>query len=253
MATKKTIKNSGVKALEATEEQIESFISRLDSFLKNNLKRILKDIRTGELSGFAAAQALGGLQDSLNKAGLKKELEQLTKIYSKELTLIKNQLETNLGKKVLYNNVDIKITEQLIKFDTELLEGRVKSTVDDLRSQIMRSVLSKTDLDLNASIDDLTTSTAKEAKTVLNTALQGFNRSVNLSKAEDLGLEKFLYFGPDDDITRPFCQERVDQIFTREEIAEWDNGQGLPADTYLGGYNCRHRLIAVTDELAKEL
>jgi hypothetical protein len=117
----------------------------------------------------------------------------------------------------------------------------------------MRSVLVGARPDIGALHSDIGGAAISESKTVINTAIQGFNRAVNEKKAKDLGLTLFLYVGPDDDVTRPFCQDRVDQIFTQEEIDSWDNGQGLPADVYLGGYNCRHHLRPLTEELAAEL
>jgi hypothetical protein len=56
----------------------------------------------------------------------------------------------------------------------------------------------------------------------------------------------FAYMGPLDRKTRPFCYERVGKVFTLDEIDTMDNGQ-LP-NTFLtaGGYNCRHRFIAIS-------
>jgi len=75
----------------------------------------------------------------------------------------------------------------------------------------------------------------------VTTAVQGFDNSVTSIKANAIGAEEFRYAGAEDSKNRDFCAERVNKVFTDAEAATWDNGQGLPADIYLGGYQCRHR------------
>lgn len=50
----------------------------------------------------------------------------------------------------------------------------------------------------------------------------------------------FLYTGPDDKVTRPFCNKHVDKIRSKVEIDQLRNGQ--IDDVFLsgGGYRCRH-------------
>lgn len=74
-----------------------------------------------------------------------------------------------------------------------------------------------------------------------------FSRRVTNAKAERRGYEWFTYVGPDDRITRPFCDSLLanggpDPVFTREAIEAMDNGQTAPGTVMeaCGGYNCRH-------------
>lgn len=78
--------------------------------------------------------------------------------------------------------------------------------------------------------------------------------------ADEYKLNYALYAGTVKDTTRPFCKERVQQVFSREEIEKWKNinFKGKPSGFYdpatqCGGYNCRHHLSWMSDELAKEL
>lgn len=99
---------------------------------------------------------------------------------------------------------------------------------------------------------------------------QQIDRSANLIYADRLGLNDAIYSGtimkektPSGKIkirTRPFCVERVNKIFSREEIEAWANedfaGKTSPIyDPYIncGGYNCRHHLSFVTPEVAEVL
>ena len=59
------------------------------------------------------------------------------------------------------------------------------------------------------------------------------------------GAEKFLYYGPDDEVTRDHCDKHVGKVMTLEEIEEAWSGDwagkidGNPLNVR-GGYNCRH-------------
>ena len=62
-------------------------------------------------------------------------------------------------------------------------------------------------------------------------------------------LELMLYVGPDDSVTRDWCQDHVNKTASREywNTAENDVGPQPPL-IFGGGYNCRHRLLGVDPE-----
>lgn len=73
----------------------------------------------------------------------------------------------------------------------------------------------------------------------LKTAAASYERINAIGK----GAQYVLYAGPRDSRNRPFCAERVNKIFPTEVVYTWDNGQGIPAYLYCGGYGCRHQLV----------
>jgi hypothetical protein len=79
-----------------------------------------------------------------------------------------------------------------------------------------------------------------QAKTIYDTALSEFSRVAVTSTATGDPDEAFLYSGPIDGLTRPFCLERVGKVYTRDEIDQMDNGQLDNTLITGGGYNCRH-------------
>lgn len=85
------------------------------------------------------------------------------------------------------------------------------------------------------------------SETWARTTTQGLFSQVNTSLAEDNGIEQFEYFGPIDNITRPFCQDHTGEVRTINEWDELSNGQISPVSIYRGGFNCRHQLIGVGD------
>lgn len=73
-----------------------------------------------------------------------------------------------------------------------------------------------------------------------------------------IGLRFAIYQGGLIETSRPFCEERNGNVYSEKEIEEWINldFDGRPQVGYnpiadLGGYNCRHRLDWISDELAK--
>lgn len=86
------------------------------------------------------------------------------------------------------------------------------------------------------------------AKTFANDAIMTYHNEVNMLKSNRLGINHFLYYGNAILTTRPFCRERIGKTFSRDEIESWTfgwQGKSGPAITNRGGYNCRHRWVAV--------
>ena len=99
------------------------------------------------------------------------------------------------------------------------------------------------------------------AKTLANTYGQAFDRAVTNRKASESGINTFVYTGPSDELTRPFCmalltgegdaefnipEKKGDEpIYTEDEISEMTNGTDRPVMEFCGGYNCRHKFSPV--------
>lgn len=73
--------------------------------------------------------------------------------------------------------------------------------------------------------------------------------------AQAAGMNSFIYAGTVIKTTREFCAEHVNGIYTREDIAEWETQDwagknwDAPFEVARGGYNCRHDLRWIPDEL----
>lgn len=86
------------------------------------------------------------------------------------------------------------------------------------------------------------------------------DRTANLVYADRLGLDYAIYSGSLEKDSRPFCIARVNKVFSRPEIKSWENlqFQGKPKVGYdpfvdCGGFNCRHHLSWISDEIAAHL
>jgi hypothetical protein len=83
--------------------------------------------------------------------------------------------------------------------------------------------------------------------TVINTKLSMYGRSVSASLADAAGLNYYLYTGPRDGLTRPFCKPLINKVVSESQMNKLNNGQGLPVKTAGGGYNCRHSWTPVSE------
>jgi hypothetical protein len=101
----------------------------------------------------------------------------------------------------------------------------------------------------------------RTAQTLARTATTQLHRHMGARLDEKLGVERWTYEGPDDEVTRPFCERLVEEAnagttWTRDEIDALDNskdngGAGAgPGSAFEqgGGWNCRHAWIPVLDE-----
>ena len=86
-----------------------------------------------------------------------------------------------------------------------------------------------------------------------------YRRAQGQILATKLNIKYFIYFGTEIDTTRCFCQERIGNIYTKEEIESWADldwsgkekgtNKGNIAQK-LGGWRCRHDLMAVSEARA---
>lgn len=89
---------------------------------------------------------------------------------------------------------------------------------------------------------------------------QRIDRTINFIYAERLGLTNAIYSGTLEADSRPFCIERVNKIYSLSQIQSWKklDFQGKPKVGYepvfdCGGFNCRHHLSWISDEIAEKL
>lgn len=100
---------------------------------------------------------------------------------------------------------------------------------------------------------------SKHWKTHTNTMFMGIDRSAQKFYADELNLNLYLYSGTVKSNTRPFCAKRANRIYTKGEIESWAQkewkGKINGADVFvvLGGYNCRHHLSAISEEIANTI
>lgn len=230
------------KHIKAQEERIKRLILEIEQVLDKAVPQAVKALRDRRLSPLQAASVIGSLESELVKYGFDDVLKGIDEVYADEIKEIKRNLR-NVSAGIAFTGDDIATVQALRNFDVDLVSKNISKHVSDLKGVLMRSYITGTIPEyeeLRASTDR---GVFRRIDAELNTSVAGLQRTITLSKADEAGIERFLYDGPLDQVTRPFCQKHVGKVYTLEELKGLDNGQGLPVEIYLGGYNCRHRLI----------
>ncbi len=150
-------------------------------------------------------------------------------------------------------NVDVVLALQELG-GVDLLELGEQVTNTLWRSTLDGVVGARPVADLVDELAEVTNVTRRQARTLHDTAVSTFAR-----QTKQLGLpnepgDRFLYMGPDDSETRPFCREVLgDPIRTRAEISALSNGQLPNALMTGGGFNCRHTWQYIDDLTEEDL
>ncbi len=125
------------------------------------------------------------------------------------------------------------------KFDPSK-QGAVDAAVEQLHTKYAR--------------DRVGNNLRRYATQQLHDGLMQYSASINMQMANQLGAEKFKYFGTVVEDTRQWCKDHIGRVMTEQEIRdEWSNNSWAgksSSDPFIarGGYNCRHHFRAVFNE-----
>lgn len=250
----KELKRSITESELLKQKNVQLFTSNLNRFLEKHIPKIAK-LPDGA-DALEAASVLGGLQSGLVQAGLPSVVSGIRTTYMDELSHLATRFdiagfETSLSS---FNSASVKA---LINNDTKRVTKLLTPYVDDISSTLLRTVISGELPDISALLGGTLDTLESQLNTELNTMISAFSRTATSERAKELDINLFLYLGPEDKLTRDFCLEVLNDtnrgIYTREEIDELDNEQDLPVFIYGGGYNCRHRWVAISEEDAREM
>lgn len=251
-------------------EEIEKAVQALASLIEQNLTRAITRIETIVSEQMQVEQVSTILQvpDALVEANLADVSERLEEIFAAELEAIREDFATRLNTTVTFSGIDGDIINALLGSYQQATFQTIRDLGIDLQSELTRQVLTGEEIDIGDFIETQTPRVIRNLITELDTAALSFSRSVTANKAQELGLEYFVYSGPNDKVTRPFCDyllgdsaklpakvnipvQRDSRVYTRDEISRMDNGQGLNVLTFCGGWNCRHQFRPISETEAK--
>jgi hypothetical protein len=116
---------------------------------------------------------------------------------------------------------------------------------DDLLRTVWRSILDgvvglRPIKDLVKDIARATDLSLRQARTIYDTGISTYARQVDLLLSSGKPDERYVYVGPLDSLTRPFCRTWIGKVLERQEVEKLDNGQMPNPLITAGGYNCRH-------------
>ena len=133
----------------------------------------------------------------------------------------------------IYQFSDNKKAQQLVEYISNNPDGaEVNTAIDELKQVYGRSTQGD--------------SFVKYASLLVTDSIMGFDGQLAKFRADELGLNSYLYYGSIIKDSRDFCRKHTGKVYTEEQINQiWANDtaqgrdQGSPF-IVRGGYNCRH-------------
>lgn len=233
------------KHIKLQEAKIANFVSRVENIVDESIAKIFADLRRGSPTAREAILTINDIDLELERRGIQNELREITELYADEIRAIREDFE-RIGANVQFGGASRELVNQMINFDETRTTQTLGQYITDTKAALIRSYITGEVPEIET-LQSLKGRTFANIETDLNTSIAGMQRAVANNTAQEAGIEKFEYTGPLDKVTRPFCREHVGKVYTIEKLKTLDNGQGLPVETYLGGYNCRHRLSPVRE------
>lgn len=146
------------------------------------------------------------------------------------------------------NQVDVIALENAnAVFDEVVIPAYQKNIKQALRDAVYLDSIDNALSNLQIKLKQSDGSTLTEVRTKISQ----YGRSVTATAAVAAGLKNYLYTGPIDGITRPFCRELVNKVVTDKQLNRLNNNQGLSVITSGGGYNCRHSWSPISNGFVK--
>lgn len=277
----KRLKDIEAAKVDVIESANERFLKELDLALRRlntRAQRLAADLEGGvRLSSSGrnlarAANAQVELEEMLLESGYRTGVDRLLASYDRVAEMTGDSLRA-AGVDDRFTATDARALTALKDLDLARWEAVGGDLVRSIHGSILDSVVGgATVKELERAIElHLVDEPAfpGRAKTLANTLTHSFDRTVTNRKAKAAGISTFVYLGPEDDATRPFCEAvlsgdggsefnvpAVDgdpPIYTDDQIAGMDNGQGLAVFQFGGGYNCRHKFRPISAKVAQEV
>lgn len=82
-----------------------------------------------------------------------------------------------------------------------------------------------------------------QATTFVDTALKQFDRAVTAEQWDEAGIDRYTFYGPNDNVTSVWCKEHVGKIYTAAQVDALKNPSGRSARIHGGHVRCRHLFV----------
>lgn len=179
---------------------------------------------------------------------IRAELRRLRRKFKPEKQgLVEAKKIVKLVEKDFENDFILRYTKDFASEQFENLSDRFDKGVLDAVRRSMKSPNASEEAEKQ--IKRLGTTQERFLRNVLQTAKGGIAQARKIEDASKAGMKYFRYDGPIGG-SRAFCSARVGKIFSIEEIEAMEGQAGLPVLYFGGGWNCRHRWVAVDENKA---
>lgn len=233
---------------------VDTYIADLEAIQRELVMRLrtlipkLQSLSQTEL--IEVSRALDFLSE-MDTLGYGKALENLYNSFNGEVTkVIAMANAMNIPKISSVNLAQIDFMRDL---ELNFIKSEAGAYAASLKREMLRGIISGTSArDLSARlIQDFgpeAALTGPQKRVLVNDAFSRLSNASTKQVFADAPQQKFVYIGPDDEVTRPDCQ----QVLAEQPAEGWTvdeiNGLGYVDFDSRGGWNCRHDWIPVAPE-----
>lgn len=244
------------------------------------------DLKDGQIKiNSKNIKAVAEISDELKKVFLNDEYIKAVKEFSKEFE-VQATLNSKIIEKGFGETVDPVASESYIQIaKRSAVDALTGSPIDSNFIKPVQGLLEQAVVNgasINETINSIRTfvegskdvdgKILKYVKQITNDSFAIADRSYTSILSDFLDNDWFYFSGSEVDNTRCFCEQRVGKYFHHKEIESWANGDNLgecnigggkwageiPGTnektiySYLGGYNCMHSLIPVSEAVVPD-
>jgi hypothetical protein len=248
----KSLSGDRAKLLRARRDQLQAEITAERSFeraLGASRRELITLVQMASASNdpeLLLSLDSAELLDFILRGGMGLAVDDLVQSQGKILESIESGLQ------VMNPDLSLSALPQLERIQAQAVAQVFEDVILPDTQSAIRDAL--TSLSLDVPVDIVTSELEERLKrssgrqlTEVKTRISQYGRSVTAAAAAAAELDHYLYTGPLDGITRPFCKALVDKVVTGDQISKLNNGQGLSVLTSCGGYNCRHSWSPVSE------
>lgn len=250
----------GLQTIQAVENVQDIYLKELERVYRELSARITAYLKDAELVGSSvtSGETTAAIDSALAMQDIEKILidsgyyevtgNMFSNGYNEIIDLAKKEYEAIYSINLQYSDSALSMlnSSRLISTESYLQLGEKFKTA--MAKEVSNLSYGLTSLEQSASVlADTLSITQVQAETLTHTVLSDVHRTASGLLGDELGVEKYEYYGPEDKITRPTCRHWLDVRFgTKDFWISQQNGQNGNAWTSGGGWNCRHRLIPVS-------
>lgn len=236
-----------IKLIERTRQKVAKYFDQQSDRFSNDVARLIsKGVFT-----------VKDLQKQLRALGYTEAVIKGLAQFSIILDMTKEQFEAT-GYKFLFTEQNEIAFHAMMRVKTTVIgKGGLSKFADDLIDYSIQAKLSKKPT--KQIIDEMRERFSAEGRrigTEVDTALSLFDRTTESMLYDNVGIDKYIYWGPIDAENRETCLRALNSPFqeTGWTLADINSFPGI--DRFQGGfpyYNCRHRFIPYDPEMDQRL
>jgi hypothetical protein len=250
----KSLAKKSDEFLQNTEAKTDKMVDIIEKLLQQELNSLDKKNLTGNqlVDYINRAENWKNIQNKINGvtnnflnnffSQYQSQIDELKKVYGKDYQSIDLELFNDKMKEILSKATNVNTLLSSSSQQLSLLNLVNQSLIFNTQTDFLITALKS---QFNKTFGQVKTILRTSQKAVFNQIRQDYYKQLNIAN------KQYIYLGPNDSKTRPFCSKYLGQIKSEFEWKKIPNGQLGSAFDMQGGYNCRHMMLLIQPKKEK--